>query len=43
VSDEMGEGGKRGRVQCFIAGFTDQVFSYVSEREREMGMKFFAM
>jgi len=34
VSDEMGEGAKRERVQCFIAGFTDQVFSYVSEREK---------
>ena len=35
----------RERVEPFIAGFTDQVFSYVSEREREreklLGMKFF--
>ena len=26
----------RERVEPFIAGFTDQVFSYVSEREREI-------
>jgi len=42
VSDEMGEGAKRGRVQCFYRRVHGPGV-FLCLREREMGMKFFAM